>query len=68
MLHQPDLLVGKRIKHRFQVDGKLVWYEGTVLHLDFKTYEFQIIYDSEDDICVFSLLNDISSGDIIILS
>jgi len=37
VLHQPDLLVGKRIKHRFQVDGKLVWYEGTVLQLDFKT-------------------------------
>lgn len=67
VLHQYDLLIGKKIKHQFQVDGKQVWYECTVLQLNYKTNEFHIIYD-DDYVCVFSLLDDIVSGNLIILS
>ena len=39
---QPELLIGRRIKHRFQVDGELVWYVGVVQQLNFVTNEFQV--------------------------
>ena len=63
ILLQPQLLVGKRIKQRFNEDGKLVWYEGTVLSMS-ETREYEVIYD-EDDIYCFSLLND--NGDLVVL-
>lgn len=28
ILTQPELLVGQRIRHQFEVDGNLLWYEG----------------------------------------
>ena len=53
-VQQPKLLVGCRIKHRFETDQELVWYEGTVLQMDSETKEFQVAYD--DDICCFPLM------------
>lgn len=44
-----------------------MWHECTVLQLNYKTNEFHIIYD-DDYVCVFSLLDDIVSGNLIILS
>lgn len=64
---RPEFLVGKKIRHRFQVGRKLVWYNGTVLHLNSKTREYQIEYESEDDLCYFALLDDISSGDLVVI-
>ena len=54
VVQQPKLLVGCRIKHRFETDQELVWYEGTVLQMDSETKEFQVAYD--DDICCFPLM------------
>ena len=51
---QPELLVGCRIKHRFETDRELVWYEGTVLQMNSETKELQVAYD-DDDICCFPL-------------
>ena len=31
ILMQPETLVGQRIRHQFEVDGDLSWYDGTVL-------------------------------------
>ena len=58
ILLKPQLLVGKRINHRFVESGELVWYKGTVLQM-LDTREFEVMYDEEDDICCFSLLDDI---------
>ena len=63
----PELLVGKKIKHCFQVGDELVWYNGTVLSLNPETMEFEVEYEGEDDICLFTLLDDISSGDLELL-
>ena len=45
VVQQPKLLVGCRIKHRFETDQEPVWYEGTVLQMDSETKEFQVAYD-----------------------
>lgn len=65
ILKQPEVLVGSRIKHRFELDGELVWYEGTVLQLNYVTNEFQVAYDDEDDVCWFPLIDDLRSGDLL---
>ena len=63
----PELLVGKKIKHCFQVGDELVWYNGTVLSLNPETMEFEVEYEGEDGICLFTLLDDFSSGDLELL-
>lgn len=67
MLH-PEYLIGKNIRHRFQVGEDMVWYNGTVLNMNSETREYQAKYEGEDDICVFALLDDISKGDLCIAS
>ena len=62
----PELLVGKKIKHCFQVGEELVWYTGTVLSMNPETMEFEVQYD-DDDVFLFTLLDDISSGDLVSL-
>ena len=66
IVSKPQLLVGRRIRHRFQVEGtsELVWYDGTVKNLNPETNEFQVIYDGEDEVCNYALLDDIRSGDL----
>uniref|UniRef100_A0A1X7UAB5 Uncharacterized protein n=1 Tax=Amphimedon queenslandica TaxID=400682 RepID=A0A1X7UAB5_AMPQE len=63
----PELLVGKKIKHCFEVGEELVWYTGTVLSMNPETMEFEVQYDDEDNVCFFTLLDDISSGDLVLL-
>ena len=64
---RPELLVGKKIRHRFQVGEDLIWYNGTVISINPKTMEHQVQYDKEEDICSFALLEDISNGDLELL-
>lgn len=68
ILLQPDTLVGQRICHRFLVDGEPTWYEGTVLQMNTRSKEFEVIYDGEDDTCWFSLLEDLRAGDLLVIS
>lgn len=67
VMQKPDLLVGKKIQHRFTVGKELMWFIGTVLSMKAETREFQVIYDGEDDICYFTLLDDIERGDLELL-
>jgi hypothetical protein len=67
ILSQPELLVGLRIRHRFEEDGKLSWFEGTVLEMNSESQEFKVIYEGEDDPCWFPLLEDMSAGDLLII-
>lgn len=66
IIDEPELLVGKRIKHRFQEDENLVWYTGTVLSVD-DEMKFKIEYDGESDYYSFKLLDDIINGDLVLL-
>ena len=60
-------VVGLRITHHFEVDGELSWYEGTVLKINADTVEFEVKYDGEDDTYWFPLLEDMLSGDLLIM-
>ena len=68
ILMQPETLVGQRIRHQFEVDGDLSWYDGTVLKMNAKTKEFEVIYDGEEETCWFPLLEDLSTGDLLVAS
>ena len=39
----PDLLLYRRVKHQFNVNGTDVWYNGTVLSYDTDTKHFRIM-------------------------
>lgn len=60
---QPELLIGQQIKHRFEVDKRLVWYDGRVAELDKDTGLFEVIY-GENEVCHFNLLEDLENGDL----
>jgi E1A/CREB-binding protein len=67
---QPEVLVGKRIKHQFEVDEKLIWYDGVVMKLVDKARKmFEVVYDEEnEEVYHFTLLDDIATGDLLILT
>ena len=63
----PQLLVGQRTRHRFaENDGELVWYQGQVIRMNSRTLKFYVLYDGEQDVCCFKLLEDIANGDLFI--
>ena len=63
---KPELLVGCRIRHRFQLQesSELVWYNGTVEKMNPETDEFQVVYDGEDEACNYALLDDKKNRDV----
>ena len=61
-----DTLVGKKILHRFETDGKEQWYAGVVVSYNAVSKLYEIAYDNEDDHCFFNLSEDISQGDLIV--
>lgn len=61
IMQHPELLIGQRIKHRFLVNHKLVWYEGTIMAMVSST-EFEVNYDGEEDTSCFPLLEDFKNG------
>lgn len=67
-MKKPEELIGKKIGHLFKVGRSLVWYSGTVLAMNSRTKEYQVQYEGEEDICSFELLNDFSSGDLVVKS
>jgi E1A/CREB-binding protein len=60
----PELLIYRRIEHQFDNDGKLEWFEGTVLGYNKDTKEYRIQYDGEDDIYSFPLLEDVQRNEL----
>ena len=55
---QTELLIGQQIKHRFEVDKRLVWYDGRVAELDKDTGLFEVIY-GENEVCHFNVIEDL---------
>ena len=60
----PELLIGKVVRHRFQDGEDLTWYNGRIIDMNCETMEHQIQYEGEDDTCSFNLLEDIKNGDL----
>ena len=64
----PYLLVGHRIVHRFSVSSEVRWFQGSVLDYDPANHNHTVAYDGESDVCYFNLMEDISSGDLKVVS
>ena len=60
----PASLIGRRICHKFDVDGQDEWYDGQVISYDALTHLHEIVYEGEEEHCYFNLLEDISQGDL----
>ena len=52
-------LVGRKINHKFSVNGEEVWYTGNVISYNNAKKLQTIIYDGEDEPCYFNLLEDL---------
>ena len=62
ILKVPSLLVGMEIRHRFEDEDGLTWYDGLVIGV--ANMEFEVIYSGEEDICEFDLLQDYMKSDL----
>ena len=62
--HQ-ERLIGRRIKHRWMVDGEEQWYSGTIRDVVPGTDDwYNVQYDNEDQVLSLNLLLDIEQGDL----
>ena len=61
-----DSLVGRKVLHKFEVDGEEQWFSGVVISYNAITKLHKIAYDDEKEHCFFNLLEDISQGDLIV--
>ena len=58
-------MIGRRIKHRWIVDGEEQWYFGTILDVVPGTNDwYNVQYDNEDQVLSLNLLFDIEQGDL----
>jgi len=58
-------LIGRRIKHKWNVNGSEQWYLGTILDVVPGTDDwYNVQYDNEDQVLSLNLLLDIEQGDL----
>ena len=65
-IHTPESLVGKKVLHKFQVEGEEKWYNGYVVSYNAVTHLHEVAYDEEEEYYYFNLLEGIIQGDLII--
>ena len=65
----PELLIYRRIEHLFDCgNGKETWFKGTVLSYEKEEKHYSVVYDNEDDVYTFPLLEDMENGELRIVS
>ncbi len=64
----PELLIYHRVENQFNIDGELVWCKGTVLSYDKMSKEYSVVYDGEDCVFCFPLLDDLQKGELQVIS
>ena len=68
ILHDPALLVGRHIQHRFALeDGCHAWFNGIVQGFDATSNLHEVLYENEDEVCYYDLTQDLIMGDLILL-
>ena len=61
----PTTLVGKSIKHKFELEGgEFEWFGGFVIAYDEKTNLHEVVYEGEQEHCHFNLLEDLLTEDL----
>ncbi len=66
---EAQLILGKKVKHKFEESGEEKWYEGKVVsQVPGSPAWFNIIYDSfPEDTYIFTLLDDYFSQDLVVI-
>ena len=67
-VHSSESLVGRRVSHKFEVDEEEKWFTGYVLSYNAGTNQHEITYEEDEEHFFFNLFEDISNGDLIVLS
>ena len=65
LFDRPSLLASCRIKHKFEVDGNLIWYDGEIVSC--RKQQVKVHYPETHEICQFTLneiQDDFYSGDL----
>jgi len=65
--NDPDLLLYRHIRHQFECDGSLQWFNGIILSYNKDTREYGVKYDGDDEVYSYPLLDDLKTDDLIIL-
>ena len=71
-LKEPDMLVGKSVRHKLKVTSRTEWFDGVVDSVKERTEdvmktEYTIRYlESDEEVWFFSLLVDLKNGDLIL--
>jgi hypothetical protein len=65
---QYEELVGKRIKHKWRVNDRDIWFYGQVLSsIPGTTAWYNIRYNEEEGILSLDLTTDLENGDLLVL-
>jgi len=68
ILHDPALLVGSHIQHRFALEDVChAWFNGFVQGFDGTSNLHEVLYENEDEVCYYDLTQDLIMGDLILL-
>ena len=62
----PESLVGKRVLHKFEVEGQEKWFSGYVTSYNAQTHLHEVSYEEEN--FFFNLIEDISVGDLTVIT
>lgn len=66
----PESLVGKRVLHKFEVEGQEKWFSGYVTSYNAQTHlhDLEVSYEEEEENFFFNLIEDISVGDLTVIT
>ena len=67
-IQTPESLVGKKVLHKFEVEGHEKWFSGYVISYDAQSHLHEVSYEEEEEHFFFNLIEDISVGDLTIIT
>ena len=66
ILENPGLLIGKKVRHKFENNGKEDWYEGYVVSYDSRLKTHEIVYIGGSEHYLYNLVEDIEDGSLVV--
>ena len=66
-VNSPELLVGNRIKQKFNEDGEVQWYEGYVVSFSSDSRLHEVVYNGDSEHYFYNLLEDLEYDSLLVL-
>ena len=66
-VNSPELLVGNRIKQKFNEDGEVQWYEGYVVSFNSDSRLHEVVYNGDSEHYFYNLLEDLEDDSLLVL-